>query len=90
MTTDNCLVVDLPDVANIQFECKKCRARFVTPIAAWRDIPRSCPNCRESWGNPQGNIQRHVELLRDCLQLLAKVNGDSDSEFLIRFEVRQP
>jgi hypothetical protein len=86
MTIDNSVIFDITDITNIQFECKKCKARFATSLSEWKTIVNQCPNCYMPWLKSGGNLQQYVGWLRDTLIELAKPN--KDNEFLIRFEVR--
>src|SRR6267154_1619756 len=49
MTIDNSLVFDITDITNIQFECKKCKARCAASLSDWKMVVTHCPNCRELW-----------------------------------------
>jgi len=86
MTIDNSLVFDITDITNIQFECKKCKARCAASLSDWKMVVTHCPNCREPWLKSEGNLLQHVQWLRDTMAELAKPN--KDNEFRIRFEVK--
>jgi hypothetical protein len=88
MTKDNCFLFDLSDIRNIQFECKKCQSRFVTPIVKWTANPAFCPNCKEPWLKTDGNIQEAISGLKACLQKL--LGNEKEVEFKVRFEVTGP
>lgn len=86
MTVNNCLLFNLSDINNIQFECKSCHSRYVVPIGEWRALPMVCGNCKERYCGPDSALQQSLVALQAGLQDLLK--EDSDRKLVVRFEVK--
>ncbi len=74
MTIQKRTLIELSDIAAIEFECSHCQARLSIPIANTDRRIGSCPNCRQEWlprgssGSPSD--EQLVELFIDRLRQL--------------------
>lgn len=87
MTTENCLIFDLKDITNIQFECGKCRSRYVAPVLEWKKLPRICGNCGEQFFEDRGMEHDAFRQFQEGIMKLAESKTD---KYKIRFEVGLP
>lgn len=50
MTSETRTLIELTDIAGIEFECRKCGAKVLYPLAKHHDrLADICPNCYEPW-----------------------------------------
>jgi DNA-directed RNA polymerase subunit RPC12/RpoP len=51
MTSETRILVDITDIAGVEFKCKHCGAQILYPIEHLdtKRIVRICPNCNEEW-----------------------------------------
>ena len=84
MTIDNSKIFDLKDLANIQFECGTCHARYVAQLSDWRKLPLVCVNCSEQLVQ-NGSLEH--DALRQLQVALTRLLESKNSSLLIRFEL---
>jgi hypothetical protein len=58
-------LIGLEDIAGIQYECLRCHAKQILPIAALQRAPKKCANCNEEWFS--GPMERGEERLSRAL-----------------------
>jgi hypothetical protein len=50
MTSETRTLIELTDIAGIEFECPKCSAKVLYSLEKHYDrLANQCPNCNESW-----------------------------------------
>jgi hypothetical protein len=84
MTIDKVQIFDLKDIASIQFECGKCRARYVALLSDWKKLPLACVNCNEPMMQEKGLEHDAVRQLQSAITQLLKSNNP---DLIIRFEL---
>jgi hypothetical protein len=87
MTIDNSQIFDLKDIANIQFECGKCHARYVALLSDWKKLPLVCVNCGEQLVQNQSLEHDALRQFQGAIQRLIET---SNTNLIIRFEVTTP
>lgn len=84
MTIDNSKIFDLKDLANVQFECGTCHARYVAQLSDWRKLPLVCVNCSEQLVQ-NGSLEH--DALRQLQGAIARLLESKNPALLIRFEL---
>ena len=88
MTTNDRIVLEIPDFKYVRFECGKCGAGVVLEVARWDRIPHECPGCQDQWliadGEPFISINR---LRMGLLNLRQSLSGSGGSSFTVKFEI---
>ena len=86
MTVENCLLFDLIDIRNIQFECTHCGARFVSPLDKWQVPPVLCVNCRQPFFEKDTLPHQALRKVQEGIKELLR--PDNSRQVVIRFEVK--
>jgi len=49
MTSENRTLIELSDIAGVEFECPKCGTKVLYPMEKSDRLADKCPNCFEPW-----------------------------------------
>lgn len=78
MTNEHRLLIELIDIAGIEFECQSCAAKILYPLARQDRLAAKCPNCYESWfieepGPRNPNVPTTVENVNKAINHLREL-----------------
>lgn len=68
MTMQEKIVIDLCDIAAIEYECPHCHARFCVSVDRFDRVIYQCPNCKEgiiSGNGADASLEHFVQALLD-------------------------
>jgi hypothetical protein len=82
MTVETRTTIQLSDIANVEFECRKCGSKTVWPIGVAKSPPIKC-HCEEQQWMVHGGDQ-FMSIAR-LLQLIQKVGEAQNEPFIMRF-----
>lgn len=81
MTSEIRTLVDITDIAGVEFKCKHCGAQILYPIGRLETdrLVRVCPNCKEEWFVYAGDAKTNeFDLVRQfILRLKMLLNRDA-------------
>jgi hypothetical protein len=95
MTSENRMLIELGDLAEIEFECPnpKCEAKVTYPLASPPGrLMDKCPNCFEPFYTPVPPIPQRDPVLCESLlrwiEQLCKLRDNKDVKAKLRFHVK--
>jgi len=89
MTLEQRMVIEPADIASVEFECPKCKSRFVRDFGKESEVPVACPSqrCGQKFFL---EFDEGPEELRKALNTLQKYAKEPNHRpFTLRFEIKQ-
>ena len=93
MTSENRTLLELADIAGVEFECRKCGAKVLYPMEKQYDrLADTCPNCSEPWfaDNPNRNPAEPSisERVKRTLSSLRAIGASAEIRAQVRLYVK--
>jgi hypothetical protein len=93
VTSETRTLVDITDIAGVEFKCKHCDAQILYPIERLdpERLLRNCPNCKEEWFFFGGDLKTNdFDLLRQFVIGLKMLLSRESIKAQISWQVKCP
>lgn len=92
MTSETRVLIELSDIAGIEFECQKCSTKILYPLAKQYDrLAEKCPNCFEPWfedaPNRHPSEPKTSELVQRTISSLRGISNSSQVKARVRLHI---
>jgi hypothetical protein len=94
MTSEHRTLIDLTDIVAVEFECEKCAAKVLYPLAKnYERFLLQCPNCNENWFaepnpvRPVGNDLEPMKRVAKAITQLRDLVGSTDVRAHVRLQI---